>query len=484
MIDAKRKKSFWLKSGCIFIVLCLFFVMFDWIVRDSWSRNDTEQTNVTHQALLPQMTASTTIEQRFTFTGDKITQLLVYPDVYEKWDGVLHAEILDANGVWYSEDVPLNTLETLQAAVITPTNDAKPAGTELTLRLTLVGAPEQAHLSFYWGNTIQAGRYQFAATDVDGFSVNGEAIKGHLDMTVRGESIHTEVMTVYAYVCVGLLALYVLLICWLYHCRKNGKKNVVLDTYDTIRRYSFLIQQFVSRDFNTKYRQSILGVLWSFLNPLLTMGVQYLVFSTLFKSNIEYFVVYLLSGIIMFNYFSEACGMGMESITANGYLINKVYVPKFIYPFSRILSSLINLLISLVPLFGAMLISGLPITPALLLMPIPIFCMVLFVYGMSLLLSTSNVFFRDTRFLWSVVSMLWNFLTPIFYPETIIPASLIQLYHINPMYQFIYFVRCLIIDSVTPQPITYLYCALCAFIPLVLGLWVFKKNENRFIMYL
>ena len=81
MIDAKRKKSFWLKSGCIFIVLCLFFVMFDWIVRDSWSRNDTEQTNVTHQALLPQMTASTTIEQRFTFTGDKITQLLVYPTV-------------------------------------------------------------------------------------------------------------------------------------------------------------------------------------------------------------------------------------------------------------------------------------------------------------------------------------------------------------------------------------------------------------------
>ena len=80
--------------------------------------------------------------------------------------------------------------------------------------------------------------------------------------------------------------------------------------------------------------------------------------------------------------------------------------------------------------------------------------------------------------------MMWNFLTPVFYPESISPSQLTTLYHMNPLYQFVYFVRCILLDSVTPQPITYVYCIACAVIPLMLGLYVFRKYQNRFVLYL
>ncbi|MBQ8536809.1 MAG: ABC transporter permease [Clostridia bacterium] len=291
-------------------------------------------------------------------------------------------------------------------------------------------------------------------------------------------------MQIYLWCAGAVLLIYVGLAVWLNWCRQRGKRNIFFVAVEETKRYRFLMECLVSRDFNTKYRQSVLGVLWSFLNPLLTMVVQYIVFSTLFKSNIPNFVVYLLSGIVMFNFFSEASNMGMTSISSNASLINKVYVPKYIYPFSRVISSTVNLLIALIPLLATVIISGLPITKAFLLLPFPIICLVAFALGMSLLLATSNVFFRDTAFLWSVVIMMWNFLTPIFYPESIIPANLIQLYHMNPMYQFVYFVRCILMEGVTPQPVTYLYCILGAGVPLALGLWVFRKQQNKFILYL
>ena len=86
--------------------------------------------------------------------------------------------------------------------------------------------------------------------------------------------------------------------------------------------------------------------------------------------------------------------------------------------------------------------------------------------------------------LWGVVVLMWTYLTPIFYPETIIPAQLITLYHMNPMYQFIYFMRCITLGGVSPTPVTYLYCTLCSVVPLLVGLWVFKKNQDRFVFYL
>ena len=138
----------------------------------------------------------------------------------------------------------------------------------------------------------------------------------------------------------------------------------------------------------------------------------------------------------------------------------------------------------MIPLCFLVLLSGIPLRKSMLLIPLVLLFATVFNIGMSLLLSSSMVFFRDTQFLWGIFSMLWMYMTPIFYPESIIPARFLQLYHINPMYQFIYFLRTIIIDGRSPGPYTYLYCLLCAVVPLLLGLWVFRRTQDRFVFYL
>ena len=252
-----------------------------------------------------------------------------------------------------------------------------------------------------------------------------------------------------------------------------------------IKKHQFLFEELVKRDFKTKYKRSVLGVCWSFLNPLLMMLVQYVVFSTIFSSGMENYPVYLLSGIVMFNFFSECCAMGLTAITSNSTLITKVYVPKYIYPLSRAISSLVNLGFSLIPLLIVTFVTGLLPRPAFVLLPFPIICMMIFCLGMSYFLSTAMVFFKDTQFIWNVLSTVWLYATPIFYTESIINRPLfLKIFHCNPMYQFIYFVRCILIDGVSPSPQHYLYCILLSVIPFMLGFWTFKKNEDKFIFNL
>lgn len=254
--------------------------------------------------------------------------------------------------------------------------------------------------------------------------------------------------------------------------------------YKSIFRYGFLLEQLVKRNFNTKYRQSVLGVLWSFLNPLMTMAVQYIVFSTLFRSDVSHFPVYLLTGIILFSFFNECVTLGMDSIVLNGPLITKVAMPKIIYPLSRSISSLISLAISLMPLLLVMLLSGTPLTPALLLIPAAMLMTFLFSLGMALILCTMNVFFRDTRFLWSVVSLLWTYATPIFYPISIIPEVWQPVFRLNPMFQFIDFMRTIIIGGAWPSAGQWGMCLLCAVLPLAAGLLVFWRKEDEFVFHL
>ncbi|NLP13919.1 MAG: ABC transporter permease [Clostridium sp.] len=268
----------------------------------------------------------------------------------------------------------------------------------------------------------------------------------------------------------------------LIHCSKTGKKSLGLNVINAFSRYNFLLKQLVSRDFKTKYKRSVLGVLWSFLNPLLTMSIQYLVFSTLFKSDIPNFAVYLMVGIVFFSFFNEATNMGLMSIVGNASLITKVYIPKYIFPVSRVMSSSINLFISMVPLLLMAIITRAPITPALLILPFSIICTIVFCIGMAFILSSAMVYFRDMQFLWSVLSMLWMYATPIFYPESILPQSLMFLFKMNPMYHFIRFSRTIILDGISPEPQAYLFCLIAAIVPFLLGTAIFKKAQDRFVL--
>lgn len=299
---------------------------------------------------------------------------------------------------------------------------------------------------------------------------------------IAGASISLDL-----YYWLGSIVIGISITCWLLLEMRNQKKGIstlLLRVHSAFIRYGFLIQQLIARDFKTKYKRSVLGVLWSFFNPLLTMSIQYIVFSNLFRFEIENFALYLLIGIVCFNYFNESAGMSLMSIINNAQLITKVYVPKYMYPFTRVLSSSINLLLSLIPLLLVMLISGTPVRISILLMPYAIICLVMFCMGVGFLLSAAMVFFRDTQFLWGVVSMLWMYATPIFYPEGIIPERFLPFFKINPLYHIIKFIRTILMDGVSPEPLLYFLCFFLTFVPFAIGAAVFKKTQDKFIFYL
>jgi ABC-2 type transport system permease protein len=172
------------------------------------------------------------------------------------------------------------------------------------------------------------------------------------------------------------------------------------------------------------------------------------------------------------------------SIVGNASLINKVYVPKYIYPFSRTISSCINLLLSLIPLFLMMFITQTPLRLAALLLPVVLIMLFFLGYGVGLILATLMVFFRDTQFLWNIFSMLLMYLTPIFYPDTIIPDYFLPIYKLNPLYHIIRFMRSILIDGVCPEPKALLYCLIVSFVPFLLGIFIFRKKEEKFVMYI
>ena len=176
--------------------------------------------------------------------------------------------------------------------------------------------------------------------------------------------------------------------------------------------------------------------------------------------------------------------MCLLSILGNASLINKVYVPKYIYPFSRTISSGINLLLSLIPLFIMMFVTSTPLRPSALLLPFALLMLFLLSYGVGLILATMMVFFRDTQFLWNIFSMLLMYLTPIFYPDTIIPDYFMPIYKLNPIYHVLRFTRTILINGVSPEPKAYLYCMVLCFIPFLIGILIFRKNEDKFVLNL
>ncbi len=262
----------------------------------------------------------------------------------------------------------------------------------------------------------------------------------------------------------------------------RGKRDLFFSTALALKRYGFLMEQLVSRDFKVRYKRSLLGILWSFFNPLLTMLVQFVVFSQLFKSDIDNIAVYMLSGLIIFNFFTEAVGQALGSIVYNAPLITKVYVPKYIYPVTKVLFSAINFLISMVVLLIVIVVTGEVITKAFMLLPFLIACVLVFSAGFGMLLASLMVFFRDIQFLWGIFSMLWMYMTPLFYPETLIAEQFRWIFTMNPMYYYVKFMRSVVLDGISPEPRMYLVCAAFALGSLLFGGVVFKKTQNKFIL--
>lgn len=207
-----------------------------------------------------------------------------------------------------------------------------------------------------------------------------------------------------------------------------------MSTYiQNFKKYQPLLNELIARDIKTKYRRSLLGVLWTILNPLLMMVVLSVVFSNLFRFDIEYFPVYLLSGQLIFNFFSESTTNAMSAIIANGPLIKKIYVPKYMFVLSRIFSSTINLLASFTALICVMLVMRVRLHYTVLLSWIPLGLIVFFSLGVGLILAAITVKFRDIMHLYSVFTTALMYLTPVIYPMSILPEWLEKIVLLNPI---------------------------------------------------
>ncbi len=258
-------------------------------------------------------------------------------------------------------------------------------------------------------------------------------------------------------------------------------KNVVTN----LKKYMFLLQQLVSRDFKVKYKRSILGVVWSLLYPLLTMAVMAIVFSNVFKFSTPgvSYLAYLLSGLVMFNYFSEASNLAMSSVVANFSLLNKIYIPKYIFPLSKCLFVGINFLLTLIPLYVVLFATDTGVNIYHVFLPYAYLCLFMFTLGMGFILSAVSVFLRDMFYIYGIVIMMWTYLTPIMYDISTISPTLQPFLKLNPLYHYINFAREIILYGRIPQPFTWLTCIVSAVIVLIIGVVVFKKTQDKFIYY-
>ena len=248
-------------------------------------------------------------------------------------------------------------------------------------------------------------------------------------------------------------------------------------------RYSFLLGQLVSRDFKTRYKRSILGVLWSMLNPLLTMAVQYLIFSNLFRWDVDNYAVYLLSGTVVFNFFSEATSQALTSVTGGASLITKVYVPTYVFPLSKVISAYINLGFSTIALYVILLLQRVPLNIYHWFIPMNYLTLGMFSCGMGMILSALMVYFRDTQFIYNVVIVLWTYMTPLFYPVSIIPEKWLWLYKLNPTYQYVTFFRTILLDGRLPSAAQFLLCWGYGIGLMILGVQMFRKLKRNFVLY-
>lgn len=245
-------------------------------------------------------------------------------------------------------------------------------------------------------------------------------------------------------------------------------------------RYRSLVTNLVSKDLKVRYKNSVLGFLWSLLNPLLMMMVFTFVFTQLLGETIPNFPVFVLTGLLAWNWTSMTVSLGTKSITDNAPLINKVYFPRMLLPISVMASNMINYILALPVLFVFMLIYGMKFSPWLVYLPVIIFVQAIFLTGIVLILSALHVYFRDTIVLVEVGLMAWFFMTPIFYRvEDVVPDLVSWMYWLNPMASIVAELHTVIYYAGVPDPLFMARTLMTALALLAVGYALFSRVNKH-----
>ena len=249
-------------------------------------------------------------------------------------------------------------------------------------------------------------------------------------------------------------------------------------------KYSPLLIQLVKSDLSKKYRRSVLGYAWSLLNPIFMMIVISFVFSNLFNRSIENFPIYLILGQTIWLLHSETSTGAMKSINLSSALLKKIYVPKYIFPFSKALFALINSVFSILAVFIVIIFTRTPITWTVLFFPLPMIYTLVFSTGFGLILCVFDVRFKDTEHLYGVALLAWMYLSAIFYPASNLPHNVQRAIQFNPMYQFINYMRTVILYNRAPTLRQNMICLASSGLIFIAGLFLFYKKQDDFMLYL
>lgn len=253
-----------------------------------------------------------------------------------------------------------------------------------------------------------------------------------------------------------------------------------MSLFKELYQYREFLKTSIRKEFRGKYKKSFLGVLWSFINPLLQLLVYALVFPYIMRVQVENYTMFLVVVLIPWNFFSTTVSQSTSTIIASSGIIKKVYFPRAILPIANVTSNLLNFLISSVIVFAALLISGIGIGPSIVLFPLVLLIQYVFSLAISFLLSSITVYIRDLEYFISVLMMLWFYVTPVIYSVDMIPDQFKNILMLNPMTLIITAYREILYYKNFPDIVPLLILGGVCFILLIIGYLIFNKCEKRF----
>lgn len=254
--------------------------------------------------------------------------------------------------------------------------------------------------------------------------------------------------------------------------------------FDTINEKKFLLKQLVKRDLTSKYKDSFLGIIWSFVNPLCIMLIFTAIFSVLFRFQIKNFPVYFLTGRVIYEFYISSTSSAMDSIRRNAGILKKIYVPRYMFAVGSITYEFINFLISLIILFGVMFITHSEFHATIILSIVPIALVFIMVVGIGLILAVLNTYFSDVGYLYSIFSLILMYASALFYPMEIVPSNIQIIFNLNPLYVAISCFRDTIMYGVFPDILQLLYLAIFSFMIFAIGFLLFRIHESKLTLEL
>lgn len=258
-----------------------------------------------------------------------------------------------------------------------------------------------------------------------------------------------------------------------------------ISTYITeLKKYQFLFEELIKRDFKKKYKRAVLGILWSMLSPLAMLLILSLIFGHFFGNRVQHYTIYLLAGQIIWGFFSDATNQGMSALYNNRGIFSKINIPKYLFVCSINISSLINFGLTFLLFLIFSLADGIMPTLKYIFLLFPVICLMLLNFGACLFLSSMYIFFRDTQYLYRIFLQLLMYGSAIFYTIDIVPGELQFIFYLNPIFIYIsYFREIVVFDNIPTfeiQLLAIFYAILC----LGIGIYTYCKSQNKFIYYI